>query len=589
MSLQLRPSYTGFIGSTKDAILIIQAVLSGDLPVVEQRPQDRERVDLIKSGNVFVFIEESSGIKRWTDGVSWSASRVLGRFLVYRELDPSSVSEKEDKKKRRKHLDFGPSLRRPLAQEPFQPPPDSSMHQPEHHKLAQIDAYRNQIDQRTANPPFNSRQEPLPGYSQGISPRLHNYGPPHMVPREQQPQEGIEDHGLIKKTISITTGVEDEATDSKKEKQTIHLISYYCAHDVLSGKLTRPSHGSLKNLTVPPLLWEAVKRSSLGGKIPIEDEAYYFLDLSYQLQNMSVLFNNKPEAKQSPKGTSVSHQGQAVGNKSLAQSTAVSNKLPYVLVAPFSGPAPPITFNADYSPQQFQQVSAKKTSLASEPVKKEEGQAQFGGGPTYAAQNLPLQGYNPTAYAYNYHNQSDQRSLEFPMQPQYGMTSQISPNPQHLPYDMQPHHHPHQAYSSSAPPGSHEFHYSNQEGTFLQGYPGQYAAVPYQMYNNPAYFNPGGGQIVPPANLNLSSGAGLVPQQPSQVQQPSHSDSRQQPNQQQQHLQQLNDYSQRTGVYYEGSGGQLAPRGGFQNPLAFKRPMDYPEYHHPVEEPHNYN
>ena len=108
MSLLLTPSYTGFIGSTKDAVLVIQAVLLGDFPLVDHRPQDRERAELIKSGNVFVFIEESSGIKRWTDGISWSASRILGRFLVYRELDPSSMNEKDDKRKRRKHLELIP-------------------------------------------------------------------------------------------------------------------------------------------------------------------------------------------------------------------------------------------------------------------------------------------------------------------------------------------------------------------------------------------------------------------------------------------------------------------------------------------------
>jgi len=41
---------------------------------------------LIQSGNVFIYEEFSSGIKRWTDGRHWSPSRVLGNFLVYREL-----------------------------------------------------------------------------------------------------------------------------------------------------------------------------------------------------------------------------------------------------------------------------------------------------------------------------------------------------------------------------------------------------------------------------------------------------------------------------------------------------------------------
>lgn len=42
---------------------------------------------MIRSGSVFVFDEQESGIRRWTDGRLWSPSRVLGNFLIYRELE----------------------------------------------------------------------------------------------------------------------------------------------------------------------------------------------------------------------------------------------------------------------------------------------------------------------------------------------------------------------------------------------------------------------------------------------------------------------------------------------------------------------
>ena len=41
---------------------------------------------MIKSGAVFVFSVAESGIKRWTDGMLWSPSRIQWNFLVYREL-----------------------------------------------------------------------------------------------------------------------------------------------------------------------------------------------------------------------------------------------------------------------------------------------------------------------------------------------------------------------------------------------------------------------------------------------------------------------------------------------------------------------
>lgn len=42
---------------------------------------------MIRPGSVYVFDELESGIKRWTDGKVWSPSRILGNFLVYRELE----------------------------------------------------------------------------------------------------------------------------------------------------------------------------------------------------------------------------------------------------------------------------------------------------------------------------------------------------------------------------------------------------------------------------------------------------------------------------------------------------------------------
>lgn len=42
---------------------------------------------MIHSGAVFVFAVEESGIKRWTDGMLWSPSRIHKNFLVYREIN----------------------------------------------------------------------------------------------------------------------------------------------------------------------------------------------------------------------------------------------------------------------------------------------------------------------------------------------------------------------------------------------------------------------------------------------------------------------------------------------------------------------
>lgn len=51
------------------------------IPRVTRRLIERERA-MVQSGAVFVFDEHESGIKRWTDGLVWSPSRILGNFLV---------------------------------------------------------------------------------------------------------------------------------------------------------------------------------------------------------------------------------------------------------------------------------------------------------------------------------------------------------------------------------------------------------------------------------------------------------------------------------------------------------------------------
>ncbi|KAJ9568947.1 uncharacterized protein HLK63_L06369 [Nakaseomyces glabratus] len=89
--MDISPTFKGYIEDESDVLLILQATLDGKLQQIPRRPYEIERPYLIVSGNIFVFVEEISGIKRWTDGISWSPSRITGKFLVYRELDKSGA------------------------------------------------------------------------------------------------------------------------------------------------------------------------------------------------------------------------------------------------------------------------------------------------------------------------------------------------------------------------------------------------------------------------------------------------------------------------------------------------------------------
>lgn len=79
-------SYIGHVQTQLDAIILFEACRLGLLPRIRRRLTDRERLR-IGSGCVFIWDEHEAGLKRWTDGKSWSASRVSGSFLTYREMD----------------------------------------------------------------------------------------------------------------------------------------------------------------------------------------------------------------------------------------------------------------------------------------------------------------------------------------------------------------------------------------------------------------------------------------------------------------------------------------------------------------------
>ncbi|KAI9685916.1 MAG: hypothetical protein M1822_004194 [Bathelium mastoideum] len=79
-------TYHGNIRTPADAIILFEACRQGLLPRVQRRLSEKERQS-IRSGSVFVWDEREAGMRRWTDGKSWSASRVSGSFLTYREME----------------------------------------------------------------------------------------------------------------------------------------------------------------------------------------------------------------------------------------------------------------------------------------------------------------------------------------------------------------------------------------------------------------------------------------------------------------------------------------------------------------------
>lgn len=191
----LQPTFNGHVATTQDALILFEACLQGHLSHVPRRPHDRERSSLIRSGSVFIYEENASGIKRWTDGVTWSPSRILGNFLVYRELDkPFPPGEKKRAMKKQNRRPSRPG-------EPYARPERSN-------------------DYASSSPTnsYNSggERQPTDQERQLIGSLIDSYG--------------FKVDGLVKKTMSVTV-----------QGVTHHLVSYYNVNDVIQNQLRTPS------------------------------------------------------------------------------------------------------------------------------------------------------------------------------------------------------------------------------------------------------------------------------------------------------------------------------------------------------------
>lgn len=140
-----------------------------------------------------------AGIKRWTDGRVWSPSRILGNFLIYRELDKKSNNNGQDNKKMSISSTSSNELTSPMT------------------------AKRSFSIDSTASMDRNKERQLVGSLSDSYR---------------------FKEDGLIKKTMSIiVNGVAQ------------HLISYYDPNEVLQEKLRAPSSvPELASLEISPEL-----------------------------------------------------------------------------------------------------------------------------------------------------------------------------------------------------------------------------------------------------------------------------------------------------------------------------------------------
>lgn len=279
-------TFHGYVETTQDVLLIFEGCRRGLLPRICRRLQEKER-KMIRSGSVFVFDERESGtvlntwvgqqqqqgdcgvrgkvrcreikkegvasgalyqkrvlkysvlrvchagIKRWTDGLVWSPSRILGNFLIYRELDKRNS---------------GGSSKRLSVSSP-------------------------------GNSSYDARQRSFSADHGSASSTIAAAGGVMSMDRNRERQlvGSLSDSykfrkdGLIKKTMSIVVnGVAQ------------HLISYYHPQDVLQNRLRTPSSvpelASLEispellikqNFRIPPMIEPTMDHSHPAGNSPL--------------------------------------------------------------------------------------------------------------------------------------------------------------------------------------------------------------------------------------------------------------------------------------------------------------------------------
>ena len=84
--MEFKPTYSGCIRTCGDAIRIIIKVHNKELRIITKRLKTDSELASIQSGSIFVHIQGKEGIHRWTDGMKWSDSRILGKFFIYRQI-----------------------------------------------------------------------------------------------------------------------------------------------------------------------------------------------------------------------------------------------------------------------------------------------------------------------------------------------------------------------------------------------------------------------------------------------------------------------------------------------------------------------
>lgn len=237
-----KPTWHGVLETTKDAMTIVEAALQGRLSHISRRPHDKERAEMLTSGTVLVYEENASGIKRWTDAVHWSPSRVMNNCLIYRQLVRALRPEE---KKASLNSSCGNKRKRKESASPAVTNSGDIVNVADDEY--EHSALETQPEDASPTEPFEKVYE---NFAQKLTLEQQRRYCGSLIDSYE-----FKEGGLMKKTISV-----------KYQGTHHHIISYYTLEDVVSGKLKRPFQD--------PKLADIVPRPELltGWKVSLDDE-----------------------------------------------------------------------------------------------------------------------------------------------------------------------------------------------------------------------------------------------------------------------------------------------------------------------------
>ncbi|SJX65921.1 uncharacterized protein SRS1_16474 [Sporisorium reilianum f. sp. reilianum] len=269
-------TFQGYGHSTRDALLIFEAVRRGILPKITRRLRDDERKQ-IASGTIFVFDEVESSIKRWTDGMIWSPSRILNNFLVYREVEKKDPKPAPDQPAfSTSHSSYGmpgssnaaihSSVRSvPLTLMPNAMDPDGQMM----HYKQESNSYHPLDGVASSSNAVYADQDGFFGHQTHPQQSAHTQSHPQaaglvgMIDNHAASSAAIKREADLDRTIvgSLTSsypfvrdGLCKKTISIQVEGSTQHLISYYKIDDVHNSRLAIPSSlPEISSLSISPM------------------------------------------------------------------------------------------------------------------------------------------------------------------------------------------------------------------------------------------------------------------------------------------------------------------------------------------------